>query len=41
MKTKNLNQAIDSLYLPDTDSFINKFIAMYKDKYNDDFNFKI
>jgi hypothetical protein len=38
IKTKNLNQATDSLSLPDTDSFINKFIAMYKkDKSNDDF----
>jgi len=37
IKTKNLNQATDLLSLPGTDSFINKCIAMYKDKSNDDF----
>ena len=36
MKTKNQNQATESLSFPITDSFINKFIAMYKDKSNDD-----
>ena len=37
MQTNNQNQAIDSLYLPGTDSFINKFIVMYKDKSSSDF----
>jgi hypothetical protein len=34
---KNPNQATDSLSVPGTDSFINKCIAMYKDKSNADF----
>ena len=38
MKTKNQIQATDSLYLPGINSFINFFIAMYKDNSNDDFN---
>ena len=37
MKTKNWNQATDSLSLPGTDIFINKFIEMYKYKYNGGF----
>ena len=37
MKTKNRNQATDSLYLPGTDGFINKCIVIYKDKSNDNF----
>jgi hypothetical protein len=37
MKAKNQKQATDSLSLPGTESCINKFIAMYRDKSNDDF----
>ena len=38
MQTKNQNQATESLSLPDIDIFINIYIAMYKDKSNNDFN---
>ena len=38
IQTKNKNQATDSLYLQGTYSFIKKSIAMYKYKFNNDFN---
>ena len=37
MQTKNRNQATDSLSLPGTYSFINNYIAMYKDNPNNYF----
>ena len=41
MKTKNRNQAKDSLSLPGTDIFTNVYIAMYRDKYNTDFKISL